>query len=395
MKIFLISKVVEPPDPRLKEAARRVVDRGELLEDIVEEYHLDQTELSEEVENIRRERRLPMEEIERRSLGGSSTTRSPKNIAKALNISPLDVIWYLRRRFPDRSFFFLEEEKDELIRLKEMGLSNIDIAKKMQVMPHMIFPTLRERGREDLLRKKTDPETAQMIVDEYKSMISIGKDHNTAIKELSKKNGLAEQTLRSMILDHGIKVREREPMSEEKKLEIVESIKNGGNMKDIATNNGITSDYVRKLVKALAPEWYKANMAHADMPEEIVFFIVDNYKRYGYKKISQLVKSRFSYDLSYSTYYNLLKRHGLTHKDNVQEVPAQVEQKPQPVQEDNSIFKDLDRYVPAEIEPDEKTKQLSDFFTRLQPTPKKKGIEIHNYANKYNWYRLSQDSNIL
>lgn len=398
MKLIIVAKSLTPLDPKLQEAARLVIDNQRTIKEIADVYHFNPETLGEEVENVRKERTLPTEEILGLRSDPRPFIRVPKAIAKKLNIPVLDVVWYLRRALPDTKVELVPEEEEEIIRLKEMGLSNRDIANKMMILPLVIINTLHRKGREDLIRGFTSEETAGSIYKDYQNMIAGGKTHNDVIKGLVSQYDINEHTVRKILRDRDIKVRDRgEVLSEDKKKEILEMVKSGISLEDIAKVYNIHSVTVRKIVKALDPEFYEENFSRKEVPEEVAFFIVDNFKKYTANQIIQMVKERYDYDLTLYQFHavknarNLSKRQNLQNLQNfpINEVTQNEVPQEKDIKEPN-FFGDLEQFIPvgAEGQQNDQAKKLTNFFSDLKPTPKKVK------ANIINWYRQARQARL-
>ena len=268
MRIWKIAKKATAPtpvDPRVSDAARKVIENKKTILEVSEEYFLDPAVVSEEVSCLRKMEKLPVEEIQRLK----SKKLPPKEIAsRLLGTTVLDVVWVIRKTMPLETVSVLPEEKSEIFKLLDRGKTREEIAVKMGLTYWTVTSIIkRERGPEHPHSQDLS-EFSSAIYSEYKNMIDTGVDPKLALQNIISRYPLIPpKKIWSVLYYRGfkrdIKPQYKHPTGDDAaKVVALRSSNPSLSFSELSKMVGFHSNTLRRAVERLLPGWYDKNFAH-------------------------------------------------------------------------------------------------------------------------------------
>ena len=321
MKIYKIASlemertasVAVQEDPRIQEAALKVVENGKSVRDMAELYRVNIDELGNAVMDLRKMKRLPVDKIMEvyQGIKERNGRLTLDEIAKRSGVSMEDAIWILRRKLPDINFRTTPAEIKEIIKLKEQGLTNDQIAQKTRIGQSAILEAIRKVRPELVKTVGRDIERNNKIFEEYLYLTkNEGKTHEEAREILLGKYFLDSRQLLSILKSRGVKAGTSQLITKEEESLIIDKANQGISAAKIAEEIGRSNSAVIEVIKRLDPDLYKKNYVKKIVPENVKFYVVDSFRREReIEDIIPLVKDKFDYDLSYDAAKNIKRKY--------------------------------------------------------------------------------------
>ena len=398
MKIYRLAKIIE--NPKLEEAAHKVVDKGKLILNVADEYRLNPEQLSEAVIDLRKANKLPVSKIleifDNQVNSGKVDT---KDIAYATNIPRDDVIWVIRR-FRESPLPTTPLEIKQIIDLRKQGLSREEIASKVRLDVSTVTNSLK-RAAPEMINKQRSKSEGNFIYNEYLKMI---KPDNSNFKEviesLIQKYGFDRKTILGMLKQRGIKnlaPAGPQPLTEEEKSTIMDSAYKGKNAKTISKETGRSPRSILDLIKKTDINLYNENFKQPEPPNtNVIDHIIKLLKAKTPKnEILSIIKNTHNINIGRSIIYKI---------DNKYVKPFQPkpisEEIPNKMQEDvkNNMQEEMQETTPfgfsgvltRTMSLEEYNRKRQNFLTKEQIEEMKK----KEIATSMNWYKRAQDYRI-
>jgi GH24 family phage-related lysozyme (muramidase)/orotate phosphoribosyltransferase-like protein len=308
-----IASVAIRENPRIQEAALKVVENGKLVRDMAELYRVNINELGDAVIDLRKMKGLPVDKIMEvyQGIKERNGRLTLDEIAKRSNVSMEDAIWVLRRKLPDINFRTTPSEIKEIIKLKEQGLTNDQITQKTRIGQSAILQTILKVKPELVKTVGRDIERNNKIFEEYLSLTkNEGKTHEEARKILLGKYFLDSKQLLSILKSRDVKAGTSQLITKEEENLIIDKANQGISAAKIAEEIGRSNSTVIEVIKRLDSDLYKKNYVKKIVPENVKFYVVDSFRRERkIEDIISLVKDKFDYDLSYDAAKNIKRKY--------------------------------------------------------------------------------------
>jgi len=400
MRIYQIAKVVKE-DPRLIDAAKKVIDQKKMIREVASEYYLSPEQLSEAVVDLRRERSLPVDLILQEFDRSHNVGDVHRKVQKLYpNISLGDVVWLLRKLCPLSPIHILPEEIHKVIELREKGVPLSEISNKLRIAQPSLGRYLR-KYRPDLMRPQPrEGSFWDKIYLEYLGLINDGgKNHKDAAKELMDKYMVSGDEFHSAMFHRGWSLggKKATKISEEEANKIIDMARKGASIFEISNETQRETSSVRKLLIKLDPQLYNEIIkpkASSLSPDVLRFIIGALKNRQTYAKIIDDLYKIFNLKIG----YKIIRKINKTYLKPADALPAIESPIAEPPITESPVTESPDKdYIPfggiqvRRISPEEYRQMIPHLLTKEDiEKMRREKLGMPVALSKMNWYKTAQ-----